>query len=118
MEIWCNEAQERYVLALVPGSIAQFAALCERERCPFAVVGEITADGRLVVSDPQLPGTPVDMPIEVLLGKAPRMTRDVRSTPKSSSALATATSTVADSLEDRKSTRLNSSPVSISYAVF
>jgi phosphoribosylformylglycinamidine synthase len=99
MEIWCNEAQERYVLALVPGSIAQFAALCERERCPFAVVGEITADGRLVVSDPQLPGTPVDMPIEVLLGKAPRMTRDVRSTPKSSSALATGTSTVADSLD-------------------
>jgi phosphoribosylformylglycinamidine synthase len=99
MEIWCNEAQERYVLALVPGSVAQFAALCERERCPFAVVGEITADGRLVVSDPQLRGTPVDMPIEVLLGKAPRMTRDVRSTPKITSALATGTSTLADSLD-------------------
>ena len=99
MEIWCNEAQERYVLALVPGSIAQFAALCERERCPFGVVGEITADGRLVVSDPQLHGTPVDMPIEVLLGKAPRMTRDVRSTPKSTSALATGTSNIADTLD-------------------
>jgi phosphoribosylformylglycinamidine synthase len=99
MEIWCNEAQERYVLALVPGSIAQFAALCERERCPFAVVGEITADGRLVVSDPQHMGTPVDMPIEMLLGKAPRMTRDVRSTPKITSALATGTSTLADSLD-------------------
>jgi len=99
MEIWCNEAQERYVLALVPGSVAQFAALCERERCPFAVVGEITADGQLKVSDPQLHGTPVDMPIEVLLGKAPRMTRDVQSTPKSTSALATGTSTVADSLD-------------------
>jgi len=99
MEIWCNEAQERYVLALVPGSIAQFAALCERERCPFAAVGEITGDGRLVVSDPQLHGTPVDMPIEVLLGKAPRMSRDVRSTPKSTSALATGTSTLADSLD-------------------
>ena len=99
MEIWCNEAQERYVLALLPGSIAQFAALCERERCPFAVVGEITADGRLVVSDPQLCSTPVDMPIEVLLGKAPRMTRDVRSTPKSTSALATGTSSLADSLD-------------------
>jgi phosphoribosylformylglycinamidine synthase len=50
MEIWCNEAQERYVLALVPGTVAQFAALCERERCPFAVVGEITGDGRLLDS--------------------------------------------------------------------
>ena len=99
MEIWCNEAQERYVLALVPGSIAQFAALCERERCPFAAVGEITADGRLVVSDPQLHGTPVDMPIEVLLGKAPRMTRDVRSTPKITSAFATGAATIGDSLD-------------------
>ncbi len=70
MEIWCNEAQERYVLALVPGSVAQFAALCERERCPFAVVGEISGDGLLKVTDPLLHGTPVDMPIEVLLGKA------------------------------------------------
>src|ERR1700676_4294534 len=99
MELWCNEAQERYVIALVPGSVDQFAALCERERCPFAVVGEITGDGRLVVSDPQLHGTPVDMPIEVLLGKAPRMTRDVRSTPKSTSALATGNSTLADALD-------------------
>ncbi len=99
MEIWCNEAQERYVLALVPGSVAQFAALCERERCPFAAVGEITADGRLVVTDPQLHGTPVDMPIEVLLGKAPRMTRDVRSTPKITSAFATGAATIGDSLD-------------------
>jgi phosphoribosylformylglycinamidine synthase len=99
MEIWCNEAQERYVLALVPGSTAQFAALCERERCPFAVVGEITADGRLTVCDPQLHGTPVDMPIEMLLGKAPRMTRDVRSTPKITSAFATGAATIGDSLD-------------------
>jgi phosphoribosylformylglycinamidine synthase len=99
MEIWCNEAQERYVLALVPGSTAQFAALCERERCPFAVVGEITADGQLKVSDPQLHGTPVDMPIEVLLGKAPRMTRDVRSTPKITSVFATGAATIGDSLD-------------------
>ncbi len=54
MEIWCNEAQERYVLALVPGSVDVFKALCERERCPFAVVGEITGDGLLKVSDPLL----------------------------------------------------------------
>jgi phosphoribosylformylglycinamidine synthase len=99
MEIWCNEAQERYVLALAPGSIAQFTALCERERCPFAVVGEITGDGRLVVHDPLLHGTPVDMPIEVLLGNAPRVTRDARSTPKSAAALSTAHSTIGESLD-------------------
>ncbi|MDP9010046.1 MAG: phosphoribosylformylglycinamidine synthase [Pseudomonadota bacterium] len=99
MEIWCNEAQERYVLALAPCSIAQFAALCERERCPFAVVGEITGDGQLVVHDPLLHDTPVDIPIEVLLGKAPRMVREVRSMPKSISTLSTATSTIGDSLD-------------------
>src|SRR5258708_12035878 len=82
MEIWCNEAQERYVVALVPGSVALFAALCERERCPYAVVGEITGDGRLLVTDSLLSTTPVDMPVEVLLGKAPRVPRDVRSIPK------------------------------------
>jgi phosphoribosylformylglycinamidine synthase len=99
MEIWCNEAQERYVLALAPGSVAQFTALCERERCPFAVVGEITGDGRLMVHDPLLHATPADMPIEMLLGKAPRMVRDVRSTPKSGSALSTASATIGESLD-------------------
>jgi phosphoribosylformylglycinamidine synthase len=99
MEIWCNEAQERYVLALVPGSVAQFTALCERERCPFGVVGEITADGRLVVHDSLLHGMPVDLPLEVLLGKAPRVTRDVRSLAKSASARSTASSTISDSLD-------------------
>jgi phosphoribosylformylglycinamidine synthase len=98
MEIWCNEAQERYVLALAPGSEARFAALCERERCPYAVVGEISGDGRLQVSDPQLSGTPVDMPIEVLLGKTPRMTRDVRSLAKTATALSTAGAGIEDSL--------------------
>jgi len=99
MEIWCNESQERYVLALKPGSVPQFTALCERERCPAAVVGEITADGRLLVSDPKLGQVPVDMPIEVLLGKPPRMTRDVRSTPKVRSALSTADTSIAQSLD-------------------
>jgi phosphoribosylformylglycinamidine synthase len=89
MEIWCNEAQERYVLALAPDSVRLFAALCERERCPYAVVGEITADGQLQVSDPLLAETPVDMPIEVLLGKAPRMTRDVQSRIRPPQALST-----------------------------
>jgi len=104
MEIWCNESQERYVLALVPGRTAQFAALCERERCPFAVVGEITGDGQLCVVDPLLSATPadgrpVDMPLDVLLGKAPRMTRDVRSIAKTRTALTTAGANIANSLD-------------------
>jgi phosphoribosylformylglycinamidine synthase len=99
MEIWCNESQERYVLALAPGSTDVFAALCERERCPFAVVGEITGDGRLHVVDPLLSATPVDMPIEVLLGKAPRMTRDVRVVEKSGARLSTDGTTLAASLD-------------------
>jgi len=99
MELWCNESQERYVLALVPGSTERFAALCERERCPFAVVGEITGDGRLHVVDPLLAGTPVDLPIEVLLGKSPRMTRAVRTVPKTRLPLSTAGTTFAESLD-------------------
>ena len=99
MEIWCNEAQERYVLALTPGSVPLFAALCERERCPYAVVGEITGDGRLLVTDSLLSATPVDMPIEVLLGKAPRMTRDVCTKPKIAAEFSTAGATIADSLD-------------------
>jgi phosphoribosylformylglycinamidine synthase len=98
MEIWCNEAQERYVLALIPGSESAFAALCERERCPYAVVGEVTGDGRLVVRDPLFSSTPVDMPVEVLLGKTPRMLRDVRSTAKVAATFATEGS-IGDSLD-------------------
>jgi len=99
MEIWCNEAQERYVLALVPGSVALFAALCERERCPYAVVGEITGEGRLLVTDSLSSATPVDMPIEVLLGKPPRMTRDVRTTNKTATGLSTAGAAIGESLD-------------------
>ena len=77
-ELWCNEAQERFVLAVAPERIAEFRALCERERCPFAIVGVTTADGRLVVEDPRFGNTPVAMELSVLLGKPPRMTRDVR----------------------------------------
>ena len=99
MEIWCTEAQERYVLALVPGSVDQFAALCERERCPYAVVGEITGDGLLKVFDPLLQDVPVDMPLEVLLGKVPRTTRDVRSLPKRAGCVNTGTATIGESLD-------------------
>jgi len=81
LEIWCNEAQERYVLIVDAPQLAAFGALCERERCPFAVIGEVTDDGRLVVDDPLFGNTPVDMPLATLLGKPPRMTRDVKRLP-------------------------------------
>ena len=79
-EIWCNEAQERYVLSIAAGDLVRFRAICERERCPFAVVGIATADGRLRVTDRQFAGDPlpVDMPLDALLGKPPKMLRDVR----------------------------------------
>ena len=99
MEIWCNEAQERYVIALRPKSLERFAALCERERCPFSVVGEITGDGRIVVVDPLMATTPVDMPVDVLLGKTPRTTRNVKSAAKPRTSLATAGITIAASLQ-------------------
>ncbi len=78
MEIWCNEAQERYVLVIPPDRLTEFAAICGRERCPWADIGEITDDGLLEVSDPLLGDTPVALPMQVLLGKPPKMTRDVR----------------------------------------
>ena len=77
-EIWSNEAQERYVLAIAPESLELFRRLCERERCPYAVVGKATRKGQLVVTDRHFGNTPVDMPMDVLLGKPPKMTRDVK----------------------------------------
>ena len=79
LELWCNEAQERYVLAVTAQGLPTFAALAARERCPFAVIGTIDDTGQLVVRDPKFADAPVDMPIEVLLGKPPRMTREVAS---------------------------------------
>lgn len=77
MQIWSNEAQERYVLAIAPGDLPMFRDICARERCPFAVVGAATENARLVVSDPRFGNKPVDMELSVLLGKPPRMRRDV-----------------------------------------
>lgn len=105
-EIWCNESQERYVLAIAPESLAQFQALCERERCPFAVIGVATEERELVVYDNGVSGagpsqaarapmggsephavgsvgTPVHMPMNVLLGKPPKMHRDVKTVERS-----------------------------------
>ncbi len=77
-EIWSNESQERYVLGIAPSSLALFRELCERERCPFAVVGIATEERQLRVLDPEHDNYPVDMPMEVLLGKPPKMHRDVK----------------------------------------
>jgi phosphoribosylformylglycinamidine synthase len=81
-EIWSNEAQERYVLAIAPVDLAEFEAICERERCPFAVIGTATNERQLKLIDTEQKDDnahqPVDMPMEVLLGKAPRMHRDVK----------------------------------------
>ena len=76
-EIWSNESQERYVLAVSAVDFERFQAICERERCPFAVVGEATEEPHLTVSDSHFGNTPVDMPLDVLLGKPPRMHRSV-----------------------------------------
>ncbi|HVL76208.1 MAG TPA: phosphoribosylformylglycinamidine synthase [Noviherbaspirillum sp.] len=76
-EIWSNESQERYVLAIAPASLELFRAMCERERCPFAVVGVATEERQLKVIDPEHDNYPVDMPMDVLLGKPPKMLRDV-----------------------------------------
>ena len=77
-EIWSNESQERYVLAIAPESLPLFDYLCQRERCPFAVVGHATEERQLQVIDPDHPDAnhPVDMPMDVLLGKPPKMHRD------------------------------------------
>lgn len=76
LEIWCNEAQERYVLAVSPADLERFAAICERERCPFAVVGEAISEQHLVVNDRHFDASPVDLPMSVLFGKPPKMHRE------------------------------------------
>jgi phosphoribosylformylglycinamidine synthase len=76
LELWCNESQERYVLAVSAEGLSRFEALCRRERAPFAVLGHATDDGRLVVRDDVLEATPIDVPLEVILGKPPKMRRD------------------------------------------
>ena len=77
MEIWCCEAQERYVLAIAPEDRTRLEALCVRERCPIAFIGVATGDHRLVLTDTHFKNNPIDMDIDVLLGKPPRMLRDV-----------------------------------------
>ena len=75
-ELWCNESQERYVLAIEPQRLAEFEALCARERCPYAVVGEATEAKHLRVDDSHFGDAPIDLPMGLLLGKTPRMHRE------------------------------------------
>ncbi|WP_029189919.1 phosphoribosylformylglycinamidine synthase [Vibrio anguillarum] len=78
LEIWCNESQERYVLAVAPENMARFDAICQRERAPCAVVGIATEERELKLEDSHFDNTPIDMPMDVLLGKTPKMYRDVK----------------------------------------
>jgi phosphoribosylformylglycinamidine synthase len=98
-ELWCNEAQERYVIALAPGRVDDFAAMCARERAPWALLGHATAAPHLRVDDPLLGAPAVDVPMDVILGKAPRMVRDATREPVSFRPLDLAGVTVESALE-------------------
>ncbi|MFB2777669.1 phosphoribosylformylglycinamidine synthase [Shewanella mangrovisoli] len=87
LEIWCNESQERYVLSVAAEDLPLFTAICERERAPFAVVGEATQEQHLTLADSHFDNNPIDLPLEVLLGKAPKMSRNVVSAKAVSPAL-------------------------------
>jgi len=75
LEIWCNESQERYVMAIPEHKLAEFERICQRERCPYSVVGTATDEQTLKVNDTLLPAQPIDLPMDVLFGKAPKMHR-------------------------------------------
>ncbi len=98
-EIWCNESQERYVLALRSEALGEFLALCQRERSPFAVVGHATADGRLRVTDRLLKETPVDVPLPLLFGESSRMHLEVASSELLESPLNTSGMTLDEAVE-------------------
>ncbi|MFI3247053.1 MAG: phosphoribosylformylglycinamidine synthase, partial [Ferrimonas sp.] len=99
LELWCNESQERYVLAVAPENLDLFRAICARERAPFAVIGEATEARHLGVADSHFDNMPIDMPLEVLLGKAPKMQRDVVSTVPVRQTLDFSDVTVADAVQ-------------------
>ena len=78
LAIWCNEAQERYVMAVPPADLERFEAICQRERCPYAVVGEAVEEMHLTLGDTHFENKPVDLPMSVLFGKPPKMHRSVQ----------------------------------------
>ncbi len=83
MEIWSNEAQERYVIAIAPENLEQFKQYCQREKCPYAVLGEATDDSNLIVSDSQFDNNALDIPLDLMFGNSPKLEKTViRSKPK------------------------------------
>ncbi|XID75542.1 phosphoribosylformylglycinamidine synthase [Alkanindiges sp. WGS2144] len=98
MEIWSNEAQERYVLAIRPESLELFESLCARERCPFAVLGEATEARHLTVEDPLFDNKAVDIPMQVMLGGTPRMQRSYDTVARQGSAFDTSTIDLKDAI--------------------
>ncbi len=105
MQIWCNEAQERYTLAVAPERLAEFKAICARERCLYCVVGTASDDEVLVLDDPHFSGgserqrKPIDLPMETLFGKPPKMVRDVTSVARNAPELSLQNIKVEDALE-------------------
>ncbi|MFC4656229.1 phosphoribosylformylglycinamidine synthase [Rheinheimera marina] len=99
LEIWCNESQERYVMAIPADKLAVFENICKRERAPYAVIGEATEELHLSLSDQHFGNTPIDLPLSVLLGKAPKMHRDVKTAVTEGKALELTGVTVADAAE-------------------
>jgi phosphoribosylformylglycinamidine synthase len=99
MEVWCNEAQERYVLIVEPAAMDRFRQLCERERAPFAVIGETTVERHLLLGDARFANTPVDLPLDVLLGKPPKMLREVHTRHRRQSPFQTAGLDLAEAAE-------------------
>lgn len=98
LEVWCNESQERYVLAVAPDQLPLFDELCRRERAPYAVIGEATEEKHLTLNDSHFDNQPIDMPLDVLLGKTPKMERNVETLKAKGDALDTRNITIADAV--------------------
>jgi phosphoribosylformylglycinamidine synthase len=108
-EIWCNESQERYVIAVSDENLATFEKICARERAPYAVVGRATEELQLTVTDAHFKGatnskgskldTPIDLPLDVLLGKTPKIFKDVKTATAKGDAFNVANITLADAAE-------------------
>jgi phosphoribosylformylglycinamidine synthase, single chain form len=98
LQIWSNESQERYVLAIAPKSLPLFEELCLRERAPYAVIGEATAKQALVLHDQYFDNDPINLPLDVLLGKTPKMIRDVKSQKAKGDEFAVNEITIADAI--------------------
>jgi phosphoribosylformylglycinamidine synthase len=98
LEVWCNESQERYVLAVSPDQLPLFDELCRRERAPYAVIGEATEEKHLTLNDSYFDNQPIDMPLDVLLGKTPKMERNVETLKAKGDALDCRNITIADAV--------------------